>query len=118
MARIRISRLAQADLIHILSTSEGRWGPAARRRYSDLVSAAFRAIAADPALPTSRDRGDLSPGVRSLHLRHVGPDRGVGRPVHLVYFRPIDPGVVEIVRVLHDRMEPRRHVGGVEPEID
>ena len=111
MALLRISRGAEADLIEILSVSEARWGVAARRRYEGLVEAAFRAIAADPILPTSRDRAELMVGLRSLHLHHVGRDREVRRPVHVVYYKVSEPGVVEIVRVLHDKMEPSRHVG-------
>ena len=33
------------------------------------------------------------------------------RPVHVLYCRAVAPGLVEIVRVLHERMEPGRHVG-------
>jgi toxin ParE1/3/4 len=35
----------------------------------------------------------------------------VRRPVHVLYYRLIRPGLVEIVRVLHERMEPSRHIG-------
>jgi toxin ParE1/3/4 len=30
--------------------------------------------------------------------------------VHVLYYRVADDGVIEIVRVLHDRMDPRRHL--------
>jgi plasmid stabilization system protein ParE len=30
--------------------------------------------------------------------------------VHVVFFRVADAGVVEIVRVLHERMEAGRHI--------
>ncbi|RAI40503.1 type II toxin-antitoxin system RelE/ParE family toxin [Rhodoplanes roseus] len=112
MARIRISPRAQADLVQILSTSEARWGAAARRRYSASIAAAFRSIAAEPSSATSRDRAELSPGLRSLHLRHVCRDSRVGRPAHVVFYRAVEPDITEIVRVLHERMEPRRHVRG------
>ena len=51
------------------------------------------------------------PGLRSLHLRQAGEsgrDIRVRRPVHILYFRVIRPGLVEIVRILHERMEPNR----------
>jgi toxin ParE1/3/4 len=32
----------------------------------------------------------------------------VRRPVHVIYYREIAPGLVEIVRILHERMEPGR----------
>jgi toxin ParE1/3/4 len=75
----------------------------------------MRKVAHDPESPTTRNRSELSPGIRSLHLRHApggGPRSRVKRPVHVVYFRVVDPGLVEIVRVLHERMEPSRHLSG------
>jgi toxin ParE1/3/4 len=34
----------------------------------------------------------------------------VRRPVHVIYYRLARDGVIEIVRVLHERMEPSRHL--------
>jgi len=31
--------------------------------------------------------------------------------VHVLYYRTAAPGLIEIVRVLHERMEPSRHIG-------
>ncbi|EJW10712.1 hypothetical protein A33M_4113 [Rhodovulum sp. PH10] len=111
MARFRISRPAERDLAKILATSEARWGASARRSYAALLASAFRAIAADPKAPPTRDRSDLLPGLRSLHLRHAERAPGVKHPVHVVFYRSADTETIEIVRVLHDRMEPRRHLG-------
>ena len=33
----------------------------------------------------------------------------VGKPVHVILYRAVEPDLVEIVRVLHERMEPSRH---------
>ncbi len=114
MARYRLSRLAEADLTHILTTSEERWGADARRRYTAMLATAIRKVAAEPDGPATRERAELSPGVRSLHVRHAhGGDPGtkVRRPVHIIYYRLLAPELIEIVRVLHERMEPSRQVG-------
>ncbi len=71
----------------------------------------MRRVAADPTASASQDRSEILPNLRSLHLRHVrslAEDR-VKRPAHVLYYRPIAPGLVEIVRILHERMDPRRH---------
>jgi toxin ParE1/3/4 len=84
-----------------------------RRRYETLLAAGMRKVAAEPEGPATRARVDLSRGIRSFHLRHVraGAARAkVRRPVHVLYYRVILPGLVEIVRILHERMEPRRHI--------
>ena len=112
MARFRLSRPAQADLAQILTTSETRWGIEASRRYSALLSAAILRVADDPGDPVTRDRSDLSPGIRSLHLRYVHDSDLASRvkaPVHVLYYRSVRPDLVEIVRVLHERMDPDRH---------
>jgi toxin ParE1/3/4 len=114
MARFRLSRLARADLAQILTVSFQRWGTEGRRRYSELLAAAMRKVAAEPDGSTTRDRVELYPGVRSLLLRNAvsgGAAAGVRRPVHLLYYRVVRSGLVEIVRILHERMESGRHTG-------
>lgn len=114
MARFRFSRPAEADLARILATSEERWGSEGRGRYAALLAAAMRKVAAEPKGPLTRDRHKLFPGVRSFHVRHArsdDPEAMVRRPVHVLYYRIVRPGLIEIVRVLHERMESSRHIG-------
>lgn len=109
MARFRLSLLARADLAQILADSADRWGPEGRRRYAAVFTAAMRKVAAEPDGAATRDRG----GVRSFHLRHArvcDSAARVRRPVHVLFYRVVRPGLVEIVRVLHERMEPSRHL--------
>jgi toxin ParE1/3/4 len=113
VTRFRLSRLAQSDLAHVLATSATQWGAHGSRRYSTLLTAAMLKVAADPEGPAGQDRGDLARGVDSLHLRHAradDPEAKVGRPAHILYYRVVRPGLVEIVRVLHERMEPSRYI--------
>ena len=54
----------------------------------------------------------MHPALRSLHLQHSrarGPQFKVKSPPHILYYHVITPDVVEIVRVLHEHMDPRRH---------
>lgn len=121
MTRLRLSRPAQADLDHILAASAERWGSEGGRRYSAVLAAAMRRVAADPKGAMTRDRSELLPGIRNLHVRHArgdDPDAKVRRPVHILYYRVIQPRSVEIVRVLHERMEPSRHVGAGSDDTD
>lgn len=118
MARLRLSSLARADLAQILAVSAERWGPEGRRRYAALLAAAMRNVAAEPDGTATRDRTALSGGVQSFHLRHArvgAKEARVRQPVHVLYYRVVRPGLVEIVRVLHERMELSRHLDA-EPE--
>jgi toxin ParE1/3/4 len=113
MARFRLSRPAQADLVHILATSGERWGNEAKRRYAALLASAMRKAAVDPTGPLTRRRGELDAGIRSFHIRHArgdDPEATVKQPVHVLYSRAIRPGLIELVRVLHERMEPSRQL--------
>jgi toxin ParE1/3/4 len=111
MARFRLARRAQTDLSIILADSAEKWGVEASRRYAAVLIGAIRQVASDPAGPLTRERADISPNLRSLHLRSLRQNArraSVKRPVHVLYYRAIDPELVEIVRVLHERMEPAR----------
>src|SRR5215469_7275691 len=113
MTRFRLSRLAQADLADILATSARRWGIESRQCYGAMLAAAVRRLAAEPAGPSTRTRSELASGLRSFHLQYsrAGARKAsVRRPVHIVYYRMIAPELIEIVRVLHERMDPSRHL--------
>ncbi|HEX9636762.1 MAG TPA: type II toxin-antitoxin system RelE/ParE family toxin [Acidobacteriota bacterium] len=115
MARFRLSAPAQQDLQTILATSRERWGEAGRARYASLLAAAIRLIAERPSAPTTRPRDELGSGLRSFHLRHARRGRGVRIPTHVIFFRSVEQGVIEIVRLLHEHMDPVRHLDPSEP---
>lgn len=113
MARFRLARPAQIDLANILATSAERWGAEGRQRYAAVLAAAMRQVADQPEGPLTKKRPELRSGVRSFHVRYTrrsAEDARVRRPVHVLYYRLAEEGVIEIVRVLHERMEPSRHL--------
>lgn len=74
----------------------------------------MRKVAADPDGPSTRGRDELSRTLRSFHIRNArveSDEASVKRPVHVLYYRAAAPGLIEIVRVLHERMGPSLHVG-------
>jgi toxin ParE1/3/4 len=107
MATFRLSRLARADLARILATSGERWGTEGRRRYAAMIAIAMRQVASDPNGAATRNSSDILRGVHSFHIRHAHSDDlapKVKKPPHVLYYRAIRPGLIEIVRVLHERM--------------
>jgi len=67
------------------------------------------------------DRAELLPGVRSFHIRYARSEAleyKVKNPVHVLYYRVVRPGLIEIVGVLHERMEPSRHLRIVSGDKD
>jgi toxin ParE1/3/4 len=114
MASFRVSALARSDIRKILATSARQWGAGGRRRYAALLTAAMQAIAVDPEGPMTRSRSELMSGLRRFHTRHVRmktSEPKVSSPVHLIYYQALQPNLIEILRVLHERMDPIRHLG-------
>jgi toxin ParE1/3/4 len=118
MPRYRLSDPAKADIAAVLRAGETAHGTEARIRYRALLAAAMRRIAAEPLGLSTLDRSELSAGVRSFHIRHgraESREAPVGDPVHVIFYRALGPGLIEIVRLLHRRMEPSRHMGPIAP---
>jgi toxin ParE1/3/4 len=113
MGLYRLAKPAKADIAFVLRASETMHGVEARMRYRALLTAAIRRVAADPSGLSTADRSDVLESIRSFHIRHSrneSREAPVGDPVHVIYYRAVKPGLVEIVRVLHERMEPSRHI--------
>jgi toxin ParE1/3/4 len=112
VAGYRLSGPAKADVAALLKTSEETHGQEARLRYRALLTAAMRHVAADPQGISTADRQVLQAGIRSFHIRNSrneSREAPVATPVHVIFYRALRPGFVEIVRVLHERMEPTLH---------
>jgi toxin ParE1/3/4 len=113
MARFRLAHPAQIDLANILATSAERWGTDGRQRYAAVLADAMRQVADKPVGPLTKKRTELGSGVRSFHVRYARRSvdaAKVRRPVHVLYYRVAREGAIEIVRVLHEKMDPSRHL--------
>jgi toxin ParE1/3/4 len=114
MARYRLSAPAKSDVVAILRKSEELHGKEARIRYRACLTAAMRRVAADPEGRSTADYPELAPDIRSFHVRHSRNESDaapVANPVHVIFYRILSPGTVEIARVLHERMDPTQHIG-------
>ena len=112
--RYRLSRRAVADFESILRESERSFGTAQRRRYESLIAQAAVLIAQDPQRGGSKARDDIRPGLRSFRVERASGRRGAASHVLFYLVGTFDDGVpgITIVRILHDRMDPERHIAG------
>ncbi len=94
MAKFKVSVEAQNDLSGIASYTEQMWGREQRNTYLAMMESAFEHLADHPSIGQACDQ------VRAGYCYFL-----VGR--HLVFYRVVVGGVVEVVRVLHKSM----HVG-------
>lgn len=97
MARpeFRVSRAARQDLLRIGRFTEHRWGKAKRNHYLVQLDEAFQLICENSSIGSPCD--DVCPGYRKF------PEGS-----HVIYYRVTDS--VEIIRILHERMDPDSHL--------
>ena len=96
MARFTLSRAAKRDLVEIGRYTLAQWGLAQARRYLTQLDERMDVIASEPSLGRTCD--DIRAGYRCVHE---------GR--HVLFYRLGDEGV-EVIRILHERILPKRHV--------
>jgi toxin ParE1/3/4 len=108
----QFTEIADEDVEDILRETGKRFGPRQRDLYAELIDRAAQMVAMDTERLGSRDRHELGEGIRSFHMELAAGRRGAASHV-LYYLRgwiADGGGGVIIVRVLHERMEPARHV--------
>src|SRR5687768_16323802 len=113
MARFRLAHPAQIDLANILATSAERWGAEGLQRYAAVLAAAMRHVSDEPEGPLTKRRTELRAGIRSFHIRYArraADTAKVRRPVHVLYYRVAQEGVIDIIRVLHEKMDSSLHL--------
>lgn len=96
MGEYRLSRLAETDLLNIGMYTLRTWGDAQTVRYIDALEACCKQLADNPA------SGRLCEDIRSgLYRKEQGK--------HVIFFRREADGV-RVIRILHERMLPGKHV--------
>jgi len=99
----RLTRLAEADYAEVLRFTRRRWGQEQLQAYRRLLNEGIEAIAYEPTRLNSHARDELQAGFRSFHIDLVTTRPSLGR--HVIFYRVASDGTVEILRILHERME-------------
>jgi toxin ParE1/3/4 len=106
--KVRLTAPADRDISQILSETYRLFGENQTVRYAAIIEAGIRFVADQPLRPASKDRNDdLGEGVRSCHLQFAAKRQGGAG--HVIYYR-VGASELIILRILRDRMEPRRRV--------
>jgi toxin ParE1/3/4 len=96
MAEFRLTRQAHASLMQIGLYTQQRWGRQQRVNYLKMIDGCFQQLADNPL------QGKARPEVHD-QLRSYS----VGK--HVVFYQIKAEGLVVIVNVLHERMDPCQH---------
>lgn len=97
MSGYRLSRKAVADLSDIWDYTAEHWGVEQAERYIGSVRDACKALARGQQL-----------GQDASHIRHGYRKQLAG--THVLFFRALDDGGIDVVRILHQRMDAGRHL--------
>ena len=103
--RLRLAAQARADIQEAVAWSRDEFGAMQADRYLLAIQATTATLRQSPLGPRTRARDDLAPGLRVLHMRRAGH-----RGRHLLIYRVAEPDTVMVLRVLHDAMDPARHL--------
>ena len=97
MSGFVLSPAARADIEAIWRYTAGRWGTEQAECYLRLVQTACEALAQGRRIGRSAE--DVRPGYQRAE---VGS--------HILFFRSTEAGVIDIIRILHQRMDIDRHL--------
>lgn len=93
--KVRLSRLAAADLESIANYTIERFGIKQARRYRDGLDHVFHTLAEEP--------------LRGRSAAHLANEmRRFEHESHIIFYRTVDQGIF-VVRILHERMDVERH---------
>jgi toxin ParE1/3/4 len=103
--RVRLGVAAEVDFANILKWTTENFGARQSRIYRDTLVQAIGELADGPNVAGSKARDEIMAGLRTLHVARRGR-----RGSHFLMYRAAPKSTIEIVRILHDRMELWRHV--------
>lgn len=100
MPAFTLTRKAKEDLKEIARYTQERWGREQRDLYLRLLDGCFRQLAGKPS--QGSDCSEIRAGYRKLIA---------GR--HIIFYRQSAGDKIEIVRILHGRMDIEIHLSGL-----
>ncbi len=94
MSEFVLTKKAKSDLRSIATYTQHKWGKEQRRIYLRQLDDAFHLLAASSDVGTTCDY--IKVGYQKFSISR-----------HLIFYRAISSGKIEIVRVLHKRMDAK-----------
>jgi toxin ParE1/3/4 len=92
--RVRLGSTAELDFANILKWTTENFGAHQSRLYRNTLVQVIGELANGPDIASSKAKDEIMPGLRSLHI---------------ALYRT-QGSSIEIVRILHDRMDLERHL--------
>jgi len=104
---VRLVAVAEQDYQEVVKRSAQDFGPLQAEVYAQTLEMAINALREEgPETMGVKEREEIGPGIFTLHAaKHKRKAR------HFLVFRVLKIRTIEILRILHDRMDLARHIG-------
>ena len=99
MAKIRFSSKAVEDLTSIWNYTYRTWSERQADEYYNMLVSSCRKIISS-TFRLAKSYGDIAENLYGFRAGH-----------HLIFYTPLSDGDILIVRILHERMDLKRHLG-------
>ena len=103
--RVRLGATAELDFANILKWTTENFGARQSRAHQNTLVQAIGELADGPDVSGSKARDEIMSGLRTVHVARQGR-----RGSHFLMYRVVPETTIEIVRILHDRMDLQRHL--------
>ena len=102
---VRPTYTADQDIAEILFWTQENFSSEQADIYAATLTLALEDLVDGPDITGTKQRDDILPGIRLLHVARQGR-----RGRHIVVFRVVEAGSIDVLRILHDSMDLARHI--------
>lgn len=106
---VRLANQAEQDILEIADWTTEHFRPQQADIYAETIALAITALLDGPNVIGSKTRDEIDTGIRTLH---VGRQKRKGS--HFVVYREAPDRIIDVLRILHDSMEMKRHIDPLE----
>ena len=107
---VRLVDAAEMDYLDIVRVSARDFGAIQAAKYAETLEFAIGTLSSDGAAAIGvKAREEIYAGIFTLHASRLGR-----KASHFLVFRVIENNVIEILRILHERMDLARHISSLE----
>jgi toxin ParE1/3/4 len=107
---VRLVAVSERDYQEVIKRSAQDFGPFQARVYAETLELAIDALREKgPRTIGVKEREEIGPGIFTLHAA-----RRKRKASHFLVFRVWEIQTIEILRILHDRMDLARHISQVQ----
>lgn len=103
---VRLVAVSERDYLEVVRRSAQDFGPLQAEVYAETLGLAIDSLREKgPETIGVKERKEIGPGILTLHAA-----RHHRKASHFIVFRVVENQTIEVLRILHDRMDLARHI--------